>query len=141
MGPIGLMGAGCGEIAEPPILQPGGPGAASNLRASQDCDSEVLRKGIALLEWEIAREPGSEQKVEVTIFREGFETGNSIPSKPLPGDQTELRFDRVAGQALHRWRVLTLHGEGYVPSETARFTGPICVYDEAEVEDQIPPIP
>lgn len=136
-----LLAPGCERVAQRNAVAPGGSDAASGLKASVSCDPEAARKGRALLEWEPAQEPGSEQEVQVTIFREGFDTGDFVSSKALPPDQTSLLFDQVAGQALHRWRVVTRHGTDLVPSDTARFTGPICVYDAAEREDQIPPIP
>ena len=81
--------------------------AATELEATPACDPDVINKGQALLECKLADEPGSQQLVQATIFREGFETGQIISSDPLPPDQTTLRFTQVAGQALHRWRVLT----------------------------------
>jgi hypothetical protein len=120
------------QVDEEPILEPGGPGAASDLRSEVFCSRLERRKGLARLEWTPAQEPGTAQQVAVTIFKDGFETGQFERSERLPPSQSSLAFEDVQGQALHRWRVLTLQPEGWVPSETARFTGPVCIGDVIE---------
>lgn len=123
---------------EPPILEPGGPRAASELEDTPGCSDDEFPAGQVLLKWRPAAEPGTQQHVHVTIFREGFETGRFITIRDLEPSDSELLFEEVAGQALHRWRVLTLHPDGFVPSETARFDGPICVRDEDEDDSTVP---
>jgi len=110
-------------------LPPGGPKAATNLVAKPDCDGVNPRKAIARLSWTPAIKPGQEQRVAVTIFRDGFERGKFDISKGLKPGETNLVWDEIRGQAIHFWRVLTLHPEGWVPSVTARFEGPPCVSD------------
>lgn len=109
------------------ILPPGGAGAASNLQAEVECDPEVLRKAIAKLSWTVAAGSGRAQRVDVTIL--GFEQGAFESSDSLACDQTSLVWDSLHGQAIHRWRVLTLQPEGWMPSETASFLGLTCVAD------------
>ena len=123
---------------EPPILEPGGPGAATELEAVPRCSSDEIPVGQVLLRWRPPVAPGTQQQVQVTIFPDGFETGRFITTRDLGPSQGELLFEQVAGQALHRWRVLTLQPDGLVPSETARFDGPICVRDESEAEEAVP---
>ena len=127
-----------GDIELPPILPPGGPRAASELTAETACDPEEVRTGTARLTWTVAEQSGERQEVHVTILREGFETGQFVSSGPLSSGETSFDFS-PSGQALHRWRVLTLHEDGFVPSETATFTGPLCVSDE--VQESPPPGP
>lgn len=103
--------------------------AAGNLQAEMRCDEQQLRKAIARLSWTVAANQGSEQRVAVTIYRDGFETGNYEISEPLPPYQSSLVWDRLKGQAIHLWRVLTLQDEGWVPSVTERFEGMSCVAD------------
>lgn len=110
-------------------LPPGGPKAATNLVAKPDCDGVNPRKAIARLSWTPATKAGQEQRVVVTIFRDGFERGEFDISKVLKPGETNLVWDEIRGQAIHFWRVLTLHPEGWVPSVTARFEGPPCVSD------------
>ena len=116
------------DVEEPAvILPPGVAGAARNLQAEVECDPEVLRKAIAKLSWTVAAGCGLAQRVDVTIL--GFEQGAFESSDSLACDQTSLVWDSLHGQAIHRWRVLTLQPEGWVPSETASFVGLTCVAD------------
>jgi hypothetical protein len=119
-------------VDEEPILEPGGPGAATNLQSEIDCSPVERRRGLARLQWTPAEEPGTAQQIAVTIFKDGFETGQFERSERLPPRQSSLVFEDVQGQALHRWRVLTLQPAGWVPSETARFEGPTCLFDVIE---------
>lgn len=121
-----------------PVLEPGGPGAATNLESEVDCNRAEIPGGFARLRWTVAQNPGQEQMVVVTIFLDGFDTGKFESSKSLRPTDNTLVFDQVRGQALHRWRVLTRQAEGWVPSETARFQGPLCVHDEIQQEPVIP---
>ena len=107
----------------------GGPSAASNLAANVGCRETELRKGIAKLSWTVATKPSSEQRIVVTVFRDSFESGKFKISAPLPSDQSSLEWDKLEGQAIHFWKVLTLQPDGWVASETAEFEGPTCVTD------------
>ncbi len=113
--------------ATAPIVAVGGPYAATNLEAKVDCSVEEPRKGIAHLSWTVALNTGSEQRVEVTIFRDGFETGAFERSGPLPPNQSTLTWKELKGQAIHHWRVLTRISSGWVATETASFEGSTCV--------------
>jgi hypothetical protein len=94
-----------------------------------ECSRTELRKGIAKLRWTVARHPGSAQRVEVTIYRDGFERGRFESSEPLPPDQSSLAWERLDPGIIHYARVLTRHGEEWVPSTTVSFQGPTCVAD------------
>ncbi|WP_455210864.1 hypothetical protein [Kaarinaea lacus] len=111
---------------------------ASELAAQVECSDLVRFKSIAQLSWRPAENAGDEQRIDVTIFKDGFETGRFESSKALPPDITSYQFDDVKGQALHRWRVVTRTGNDVFFSETARFEGVVCVGDV--VVDQ-PPVP
>jgi hypothetical protein len=112
-----------------PILPPGGEGAATGLNAEVGCSEIVPRTGIANLNWNAAAPSGSEQRIALTIFPDGFETGNFEVTEALPPNQSSLVWEPLEGQAIHYWRVLTLHSKGWVPSDTASFEGPTCVAD------------
>ena len=122
-----------------PILPPGGPRAATNLQSEVDC--EAPGKAIARLNWTLATSPGSEQRVDVTIY--SFEGDEFESTGQLPPDQSSLVWERLRGQAIHDWRVLTLHADGWVPSETGSFEGPTCVGEDLEPTPTPtpPPIP
>ena len=109
------------------LLPPGGLGAATGLQATVDCSQTEFRKGVARLNWTLASRRGSEQMIEVTIY--GFDGGAVERSGSLQPGQYSLVWDQLHGQAIHFWRVLTLHPDGWAPSETASFIGPLCVAD------------
>lgn len=111
------------------FLPPGGPRAATGLQATVECSVDDPSQGIARLSWSVAASPGSEQRVAVTLFKDGFETGQFEITGALPPDQSSFDWTGLHGQAIHLWRVLTLHPEGWVPSETASFEAPTCAVD------------
>ncbi len=110
-----------------PILDPGGPGAATALHATSECSEAELRKGIAKLSWAVAPSSGSEQRVVMTIFRDGFIRGAFQTSGPLASQQAFLVWEGLEPGIIHFWRVLTLQAGGWVPSEITSFEAPTCV--------------
>jgi hypothetical protein len=109
----------------------GGPGAATQLAANAHCDETGSRNGISDLTWVPAATAGSEQRVAVTIFPEGFATSNFEVSPQLSARATSYRWPKTNPGGVHRWRVLTKHGSTWTPSETSMFTGATCVADMA----------
>lgn len=112
---------------------------ATDLSTQIFCDPAASGRGLAEFRWTPADPPGQEQRIEVTIFKRGFETGDFEESKPLSPDDDVFVFESVQGQAVHRWRVVTVGAAAETASEVARFEGPLCVDDE--VLDQPDPIP
>lgn len=110
-----------------PVVVTSGGRAASNLESQSSCREDEPGKGFVDLKWAPAAQRGQEQKLQVTIFREGFESGTFQLSEALTPDRASYRWTRSEGQANHYWRVLTRHSDGWTPSETARFAGPHCV--------------
>jgi len=111
-----------------PMVAGSGQQAASNLESQAGCRQDEPGKGFVDLKWTPAEHRGQEQRLQVTIYREGFESGNFQLSEALPPDRASYQW-RPEGQASHYWRVLTRHSDGWIPSETARFAGPPCVAD------------
>lgn len=112
-----------------PVLAVGARPAATALTASADCRRGDVGRPVATLSWTPASPRGSEQRVAVTIYRDGFERGDFRVGQALAADQATFEWERIEGQALHHWRVLTLHPDGWQPSETATFEGPVCPSD------------
>jgi hypothetical protein len=112
-----------------PVLVAGGERAASNLESQSGCREDEPGKGFVDLRWSPATRRGQEQRIQVTIFREGFDTGNFKTSEVLTPERDSYQWTQPEGQARHYWRVLTRHSDGWIPSETARFEGPSCVAD------------
>jgi hypothetical protein len=111
---------------------------ATELSAQVKCSDLERFKSLAQLSWLPATNPGDEQRIDVTIFKDGFDTGNFESSKPMPADASSYLLQDVQGQALHRWRVATISGTDVFFSETARFEGVVCVGD---VIAEQPPVP
>jgi hypothetical protein len=134
-GPAGtpLPSATTGTGTTPPsesglaIGSPGGPGAATDLRGESVCSDEQVAHAVARLSWAPAVDGGAEQLVQVTIF--AFDLPGSTFSEPLDPDTDSHVVEQVSGQAVHQWRVLTRHGDTWIPSEPAEFTGATCVVD------------
>jgi hypothetical protein len=102
---------------------------ALGLEAKTECSRTELRKGIANLTWKVAATPGIVQRVDVSLYQDGFETGNFETGGSLPPSQSSLVWQRLEPGIIHYYRVLTLHTHGWVTSETASFEGPTCVAD------------
>lgn len=111
------------------IGPPGGAGAATQLTAKARCEETGSRTGVADLNWVSAATAGNEQRVALTIFPEGFDTGNFEVSPALSAQTTSYTWPKTSPGGVHRWRVLTKHGSTWTPSETSMFTGATCVAD------------
>lgn len=113
------------------ILPPGGPGAATGLQSEPGCQDA---QPIATLRWSLASRKGTAQRVDVATFIGGFEEGEFIAVGPFAPDKSSVIFGQAASGVLHYWRVLTLHPEGWRPSQTATFNGSFCVPDQVSSE-------
>ncbi len=111
------------------VLPAGGPQAASGLQAKSGCSATEPRTETLELQWVLAKQPGTAQRIDVTIYSELFDDGRYDSSPLLSADQTSFAWDGVSPGAVHFWRVLTLHADGWAPSETARFTPGACIGD------------
>jgi len=83
-------------------------------------------KVIAKLSWTLANTPGSQQRVDLSMYWNGFETGNFETIGPLPPDQSVVESDELKSGIYYYWRVVTLTPEGWVPSETANCAVRFC---------------
>jgi hypothetical protein len=125
------MTSGCEAAVRSPARSAGNEKAklATDLQSETRCSDSRPRKGVAELRWVAAASPGAEQKVVVTIFRDGFEKGKFESSHAFPSTQTSLTWENLSPGILYRWRVLTRRRGEWVPSETSTFSGPTCVRD------------
>jgi hypothetical protein len=111
------------------VLPPGDGRAATGLQAEGTCSDVQVRKPLALMTWIIAGSPGGEQRVAVSLAPDGLGRGAFNVSGPLLAGEDSLVWDDIEPGINHYWWVLTRHDEGYVPSETAAFTGQTCEAD------------
>ena len=113
-----------------PVGQPGGSGAANSLGANPHCASDQPR-AVADLSWTVAVSLGDDQRVAVTMFSDGFQTGNYQVSPSLGPGTNGYTWRGVNPGGVEIWRVLTRHGGTWTPSQDSRFTGPTCPFDQA----------
>jgi len=112
-----------------PVSAVGGAGAATSLESSVACSETEEGLAVARLRWHPADDRGSAQRVVVSIFFGGLDQGRLEASGPLVPARDAFVWYRVHGRAVHYWRVLTRHADGWHASETVTFTGPTCISD------------
>jgi hypothetical protein len=117
--------------ADIPILPPDASRAARNLHVNAHCSINEPWKGIAELTWVPAMDRGLEQRVVMTVYRDGFEKGVFDASEMLSVDQSDLEWERLSPGIIHFWRVLTRYEDGWVPSDDSSFEAPVCAVDFA----------
>ena len=112
------------EIPLNRIRRPGGARAAIRLSALSQCAPRV---GVSVrLRWSVAGERGAEQRVALTHFADGFETGRFAVSPQLSPSASTFDWRKLEPGVFYRWRLFTRHGETYTPSEIASFRGADC---------------
>lgn len=133
-----------GASCEEPTTQPtptttvpireaaGEAGIATDLRAETRCSTDVLRHGEVVLHWSPATPRGSAQRIEITAFRDGFETGRLMVARDVDADAQSTSVGGLEPGLAYRWRVLSRQGEEWLASEVASFVGPTCVADFVE---------
>jgi hypothetical protein len=114
-----------------PIVAADARRSASDLSGVPDCIDAEPGRGIVRLSWRAAPEQGSEQRLILTIYRNGFERSLFEATGPLEADRASFDLYRLHGQAIHTWKVLSRHGDGWVPSAEGSFVGPTCPVDSA----------
>lgn len=107
-----------------PVVPNEAPGTATNLKADVRCNTIKPPIGIAELSWKPAIPPGEKQKIIITTYTVGGR--NSETSLPLSAEQSSLAWSERGNETIHDWKVLTLHHDIWIPSETGRFTLPVC---------------
>ena len=130
---------GISQAADVPkelTMPAGGTGAATNLTANRYDDPAQPARALVKLQWTPASQHGSEQRIVVTIFSDGFQRGAFDVSSPLSSTQTSLVWDKSKGQAIHHWKVLTLQPSGWVLSQTGTFVGPAVIRDHIDRSDR-----
>lgn len=106
-----------------------GPGTAvaTDLRAVPGCEGSGLNNHVADFSWLPAVPPGDRQQLVLSYVPGGLETDAFLQTGPLPADQTSYHWIQMnPGTGPRTWRVLTLRGDSWVPSDTATFHGVDC---------------
>jgi hypothetical protein len=121
----GILGMSAGSAAQRK--------SAASLRASAQCIG-TPPKPIAYLRW--TPSGAGAQRVDVTLFADGFATRHFDHSVRLSPARSRLSWRRVSGEAIHHWRVLTRVKGRWYSSAIATFDGPGCV--GADMQPQMP---
>jgi len=118
------------EETHPPedIDPPSGGTAATQLRVTAACEQGDPGRSVVTFRWRPAPRRGDVQRLDVTAFLDGFETGRFMSSERLPPGASIYRWEGLEPFG-YRWRVLTRHGDAWTTSRQATFSGPVCVSD------------
>jgi hypothetical protein len=122
------------DRAAPPerILEQGNPQAPASLRVVARCSDVNLGTGVAEFTWASAANDARAQRIDISMFRDGFQTERFETVARLPSAQNRVVWDDARPGINYYWRVLVLTSQGWVPSETARYEAPICPVDFVE---------
>jgi hypothetical protein len=114
------------------ILEQGSPQAPRSLQVVARCSDVTLGRAVAEFTWTSASTEARVQRIDISMFRDGFQTERFETAARLPTAQNRLVWDDARPGINYYWRVLVLTPQGWVPSETARYEAPICPVDFVE---------
>ncbi len=123
-----------------PVLARGNAQAPQALRASAECSDAKRGAGLAEFTWSVPNGEVQAQRVDLSMFRDGFQTDRFDTLGRIPAAQSRLVWDGGRAGVKYYWRVMVLTPQGWVPSETARFEAPICPVDFVDPPKE-PPTP
>lgn len=117
--------------ASVPILEAGSQVAATGLQARSECSSVAPGLGVATLRWEAGQAGSGSQRIDITEFREGFDTSRFQASAEISASRVSAALQAPTPGINYYWRVLRRTPAGWVPSPIGRFSGPVCPTDIA----------
>jgi hypothetical protein len=114
------------------ILEQGNTQAPGSLQVLARCSDMKLGTGVAEFTWASSATDVRAQRIDISMFRDGFQTERFETVARLPTAQNRLVWDDARPGINYYWRVLVLTPQGWIPSETARYEAPICPVDFVE---------
>jgi hypothetical protein len=114
------------------ILEQGSTQAPGSLHVRARCSDVKLGTGVAEFTWASPAAEVQAQRIDISMFRDGFQTDRFETVARLPNAQNRLVWDDVRPGINYYWRVLVLTPQGWISSETARYEAPICPVDFVE---------
>jgi hypothetical protein len=114
------------------VLEQGSTPAPHSLRVVGRCSDVNLGTGVAEFIWTMPLTEARAQRLDISMFRDGFQTERYETIARLPTAQNRLVWDEAQPGINYYWRVLVLTPQGWVPSETVRYEAPICPVDFVE---------
>jgi hypothetical protein len=118
--------------AELPILPESSEPAAELLEVTADCDAMQPGGATVVFRWAAAPSRDTRQRIDVTKFRNGFESRDLESIAEVPTSQQSLEWRGMEAGVNYYWRVLTLTPDGWVTSAVGRFEAPTCPVDFEE---------
>ena len=112
----------------PVVSSTGDGGSANILTSSPECDVATPGRTATDLAWATPQD-GGEQRIDLTAFFRGFESGDFVATPTLPPGQTSYRLLDTEPGAQYEWRVLTRSRDGWVASQSETFRGAACIVD------------
>jgi hypothetical protein len=99
---------------------------ATSLKAATDCGEGATGDSTARFTWQVATTAGDEQRIVITIVRDGFDRDDSEMSGELPAAATKFDWKPKRTRTTHFWQVVTRHGTTWVPSDPGYFSPARC---------------
>jgi hypothetical protein len=114
------------------ILEQGSTQAPGSLQVVVRCSDVNLGTGVAEFTWASPATEARAQRIDISMFRDGFQSERFETVARLPTAQNRLVWDDARPGINYYWRVLVLTPQGWISSETARYEAPICPVDFVE---------
>ena len=111
------------------LLPAGSEPGASDLASTTGCHETTPRTAVIGMAWSGGPAIAVSQRVDISKFHEGFDTGRYETTGSLPGSTNTIAFVGAEPGIAYYWRVLDETPAGWVTSAVERFEAPTCPYD------------
>ncbi len=112
-----------------PILEGNRPESPTGLSVATRCSDITRGSSVVEFRWSAPPAAVQAQRLDVSMFRDGFRTGRFETVGRVPAAQDRLVWGTARAGVNYYWRVMVLTTQGWVPSETGRYEAPICPVD------------
>lgn len=102
----------------------------TQLRGDGRCSTTRIGGIDVELNWEVKRPEVEAHRVDVSMFFDGFASGNFLTSAERPGTERGLVFEQAEPGIYYYWRLLTRTAEGWRVSGAGRVEAPVCPVDK-----------
>jgi hypothetical protein len=112
-----------------PILEGNRPESPRGLSVAARCSDTNRGSSVVEFRWSPPPSAVQAQRLDISMFRDGFRTGRFETVGRVPAAQDRLVWGAARAGVNYYWRVMVLTAQGWVPSETGRYEAPICPVD------------
>jgi len=99
------------------------------LTATRRCSRTRLGGRDVIMAWKLSQAQSEVQRVDVTKFPNGFQSGDYLTSGERPAADRGLMFEEPEPGIFYYWRLMTKTPGGWVVRGTGRAQAPICPVD------------